>query len=98
VSFSAPRILSNGYSPMEIDSNDRKHTYTDVYSLGATLYFLLTAEVPISSKERCVTKNDRLVPPKQINPAIPNYVNDAIMAAMERYVDERVQTVSLCSA
>jgi len=92
--LSMKSIGSGGYSPMEIYTEHSKHTYTDVYSLAATLYFLLTAIHPMSAHERASEKDDHLIPPIEHNSDIPMRVNNAIVAAMERYAEDRVQTVS----
>ncbi len=92
--LSMKSIGSGGYSPMEIYTDDSKHTYTDVYSLAATLYFLLTATHPMSAHERASKKDDNLLPPIEHNSDITVRVNSAIVAAMERYPEDRVQTVT----
>lgn len=90
-SLSLKSIYTAGYSAIEIYSGIKKDTYTDVYSLGATLYFLLTTTIPTPVQQRVV---EDLVAPIQINPSISQRVNEAIMAAMEIKPKERVQTVS----
>ena len=54
---------------------------SDIYSLGATLYTLLTGIVPQESVQRFA--EDELAPPKELNPRINSSVNDAIMQAMQ---------------
>ena len=46
-------ILTSGYAPLEqYASSSRQDTYTDIYGLGATLYYLLTEQVPIPAPDR----------------------------------------------
>lgn len=47
--------VKDGYSPCEhYNSNLPKHPSSDLYSLGATLYYLITGDAPVSSEERLV--------------------------------------------
>ncbi|MBO3462741.1 serine/threonine-protein kinase [Aetokthonos hydrillicola Thurmond2011] len=82
---------TEGYAPIEqYDRKGNFGAYTDVYALAATLYTLLTDEVPFPSNFR---KYAQLPPPKEHNPAISDRVNDAIMAAMAFEPEDRIQTV-----
>jgi serine/threonine protein kinase len=90
-SLSQKATFTPAYSPIEIYSGVKKDTYTDVYSLGATIYFLLTNREPSPSQERVI---EDVPPPIELNPHVSQRVNDAIMAAMAIKPQDRVQTVT----
>ncbi len=81
-----------GFAPIEMyNSNAQRGAYTDVYSLAATLYNLLTGKVPPDARE--LSKGISLEPPKTINPKISDRVNDAIMKGLNPLVQARPQTM-----
>jgi len=85
-------ILTPGYAPLEqYAPRARFGPPLDIYALGATLYHLLTGQVPVDAVAR-VTGVD-LVPPHQLNPKVSRHVSEAVMKAMAIRVDERPQTV-----
>lgn len=89
--------LVDKFTPIELYSNSprqqaRRKPWTDIYSLAATLYFLLTGKQPESAIER-QDNNKRLIPPKELNDKISDRVNDAILHAMELQPDNRPETV-----
>ena len=87
------RELRHGFSPIELcTSGQTIGPYTDVYSLAATLYELLTGEVPCSSENRML-HGQSLKPPKEINPEILDRTAKAILAGMELPTKKRPQTV-----
>ncbi|MFB2769068.1 protein kinase [Pelatocladus sp. BLCC-F211] len=85
---------SVGYTPIEQYKDDGKQGYhSDVHGLAATLYFMLTGKNPIDAETRVGTKKDQLEPPNKWNLNISNQVNQAILKGMERYYEDRSQTV-----
>ncbi|MGF1487552.1 MAG: serine/threonine protein kinase [Prochloraceae cyanobacterium] len=75
------QLLSHGFAPLEqYDAKSRKGAYSDVYSTAATLYYMLTAEVPPASFSRIV--RDSLIRPQQLNPRISDRLDRAIMIGM----------------
>jgi serine/threonine protein kinase len=80
------------YAPIELlEKRAELGAYTDVYSLSATLYVMLTGELPFPSQFR--KQNIPLTPPKQHNSEISDRVNAAIMKGMELEPQNRPQSV-----
>lgn len=84
-------MVSEGYAPIEqyLPQAPRSQA-TDVYGLAATLYTLLTAQVPVAASLR-----DRapLPPPHQVQPTVSPAVSAAVMKGMAVEPHERPQRV-----
>ena len=84
-------IFTRGFAPPEqYHYSSRKGSYTDIYALGATLYYALTGVEPIDSATRTI---ERLKEPKELCPNIPENANRTIMKAMELDPKNRHQTI-----
>jgi len=86
--------FSKAYSPVEQYAVNRKEkygAYTDVYSLGATLYHCLTGEIPVEAASRL---SEDLTPPSRLNPDIPTHIEKAILKAMELKHKDRFPVIS----
>ncbi|MCA1992136.1 MAG: serine/threonine-protein kinase [Coleofasciculus sp. S288] len=87
------QALSDGFAPIEqYDWRAKRGAYTDVYALAATLYSMLTGEIPAPSPVRAF--GTPLQPPQQLNPKISDRVNQAILKGMEMKPEERPQSVA----
>lgn len=85
--------LYSGYSaPEQYAKNMWQGEWTDVYSLGATLYYVLTGTAPVSALER--QKKDTLPDAAAVNPAVPDNVSEALVRALEPTKQKRFPTVN----
>lgn len=87
----SPQLFSGYAAPEQYSSNSWHGTWTDVYALAAVIYKSLTGTMPPDATTRSV--NDNLIDPHILNPAIPKYVSNAIMAAMLLSPEQRTQTM-----
>jgi serine/threonine protein kinase len=86
--------LMDGFSPIELYSRDQPlGPYTDVYSLAATLYELLTGAVPPSAEDRQIQGTPLPLPQTQ-NPNISSQTAQAILTGLELQPQKRPQSVA----
>jgi serine/threonine protein kinase len=84
-------MLTHGYAPTEqYTTNSRKGAYTDIYAIGATMYFALTGKAPLEAAARMTEK---MPEPKELNPEIPDEANRTILKAMQLKAENRHQNV-----
>lgn len=86
------QMLSDGFAPIEqYDKRSKRGAYTDIYALAATLYSLLTGEVPTLAPRRAISMS--FLEPKEINSNISDRVNQAILKGMEVKPEERPPSI-----
>lgn len=78
------------YTPLEQYGGDTGYTdaRSDVYSLGATIYHLLTGIPPVDAKERFL-RPGALASLRQLNPAISPRTERAVFQALSMHPNER---------
>ena len=84
-------MVTDGYAPIEQYLPEGKFSpATDIYGIAATLYTLLTAQIPVAA-----TIRDRSVmpTPKDLQPQLSYGINEAVMRGMALEIRDRPTTV-----
>lgn len=88
--YSSLIVNTKGYAPLEQYSQSaRRGPFTDIYSLGAIAYRMLTGKVPPPATDLVLSP---LKAPQQLAPHISDAMNAAILKAMEIKYEQRFQT------
>ena len=105
------RLTFSGFSPVmgtpdymapEQVKGKRGDERTDLYSLGAMLYEMVTGSVPFEGANPYIIMNSRLtgdpVAPRKVNPQVPPRVEEIILHAMERNPADRYASAAAMKA
>ena len=84
-------ILTPGYAPLEQYAKKvKRYPATDIYALCASMYELLTGEIPPPATDRILSET--LIPPRQLRPELSPLIERVILTGMKMKVEERFQT------
>jgi len=91
-----PAMGTPDYMAPEQVKGRRGDARTDIYSLGAMLYEMVTGKLPFEADNPFLVMNARVTgdpqAPRKVNPAVPVEVEELILHAMERDPKKRYQT------
>jgi eukaryotic-like serine/threonine-protein kinase len=88
ISRARSKEIVHGFAPPEFySSNPEIDVQTDIYSLGATLYFLLVGKPPIPAKDRDCSAG------LEFPETVDNYLKQAIVWAMSMKIKDRPKSV-----
>ncbi|MEG4405323.1 AAA family ATPase [Microcoleus sp. MON2_D5] len=84
-------------SPEQTGRMNRSVDYrTDFYSLGITFYEMLTGKLPFSAKDPLELVHCHIakapIPPKKLNPEIPDAVSEIVMKLLSKTAEDRYQS------
>ncbi len=96
VSVSGHRVGTPAYMSPEQVLYKKLTRATDIYSLGCTLYELATGRLPFKASETSsffeAHLQDPPIPPRSVNPALPERLEQVILKAMAKKPQDRFQT------
>ncbi len=85
-------------SPEQIRGEVHVDARADIYSLGATLYHMLTGQVPFEGANPSAVMHKHLraelVPPDHINPALSTGISEIVEVCMAKDPDQRYATAN----
>lgn len=85
-------VLKQGFAPEEqYRTHGEQGPWTDVYALGATIYFCITGQLPVESIQRMV--KDTIVRPSELGAIITPGQENALMKSLAVYKKNRYENV-----
>jgi len=84
------RAVSEGFSPVE-QYTGKTGPQSDIYSLAATMYFLLTNKIPPLAINRSI--QDEIIAPRLLNPALSPKIERVLLKALAVDPDQRYQSM-----
>ncbi|HXZ04073.1 MAG TPA: serine/threonine-protein kinase [Ktedonobacteraceae bacterium] len=85
------RAVSGGYSPVE-QYVGKTSPQSDIYAMAATIYFLLTLQLPPESVNR--SYRDGLISPCLLNPTLSPNLERVLLKAMSVDADQRYRSMN----
>lgn len=87
------RIITPGYAPPEqYITRAKRSPSTDLYALCASMYELITGQVPPDSIER--QQSDNLIPPSQLVPNLDPVIEQVILTGLRIRAEDRFQSAA----
>jgi len=84
-------------SPEQASGDERIDARSDIYSLGAVMYYMLTGQPPFAFdnpiKVMIAHATHDVTPPRQLNPDLPQELEDIILRCLEKDPEHRYQDV-----